>query len=138
MITAAAISKGGGYGSGHLVYPDYKDEEELIEGQWQGQAAKRLGAEGLVELQGFDWARVGLHPITGEKLRQRVLSLDDSRSRNLYDFTISAPKSVSVLSELTGDERLFVAHKQAVAAALASWSFSLRPGTSKPQASRTF
>jgi hypothetical protein len=37
---------------------------------------------------------------------------------NLYDFTISARKSVSIMTALGGDERLIQAHQKAVAEAL--------------------
>src|SRR6202023_1356870 len=65
--------------------------------------------------------RQGLDPQTGEFLRQRQ-SADrvvadgstQSRGRNLYDFTISAPKSVSIMAQPGGDARLVEAHKKAV------------------------
>jgi len=41
-----------------------------------------------------------------------------AQGRNLYDFTISAPKSVSVLAIVGGDWRLIDAHRAAVAVAL--------------------
>jgi conjugative relaxase-like TrwC/TraI family protein len=41
-----------------------------------------------------------------------------AEGRSLYDFTISAPKSVSVLAIAGGDERLVDAHRTAVAEAL--------------------
>ena len=41
-----------------------------------------------------------------------------SRGRNLYDFTISAPKTVSLMAALGGDARLKQAHETAVAEAL--------------------
>ena len=41
-----------------------------------------------------------------------------SHGRNLYDFTISAPKSVSVMATLGGDKRLVTAHEKAVAETL--------------------
>src|SRR5208283_2814228 len=40
------------------------------------------------------------------------------QARSLYDFTISAPKSISLLAVLGGDVRLVQAHQTAVAAAL--------------------
>jgi conjugative relaxase-like TrwC/TraI family protein len=41
-----------------------------------------------------------------------------SHGRNLYDFTISAPKSVSIMASLGGDKRLIAAHERAVSEAL--------------------
>ena len=61
----------------------------------------------------------------GNFLRQRRsadrISADgstQSHGRHLYDFTISAPKSVSVMAELGNDKRLIEAHRKAVAEAL--------------------
>jgi conjugative relaxase-like TrwC/TraI family protein len=42
----------------------------------------------------------------------------NSRGRHLYDFTISAPKSVSVMAIVGGDDRLIRAHEKAVSEAL--------------------
>jgi conjugative relaxase-like TrwC/TraI family protein len=74
----------------------------------------------------FEALRQGLDPISGEFLRQRQgadrITADGetrSRARHLYDFTFSAPKSVSIMAVLAGDERLRDAHTNAVAAALA-------------------
>ena len=80
---------------------------------------------GEVKPEGFEALRQGLDPGTGEFLRQRK-SADrvmpdgtiQSHGRNLYDFTISAPKSVSVMATLGGDKRLITAHEKAVAEAL--------------------
>ena len=44
--------------------------------------------------------------------------MTQSRGRNLYDFTISAPKSVSIMATLGGDKRLLQAHQKAVDDAL--------------------
>jgi len=69
--------------------------------------------------------REGLDPRTGEFMRQRHsanrIATDgstQSQGRNLYDFTFSAPKSVSIVAELTRDERLIEAHKSAAIEAL--------------------
>src|SRR5262249_2831451 len=67
----------------------------------------------------------GLDPHNREFLRQRQgadrIHADgeiQGRARHLYDFTFSAPKSVSVMAILGGDTRLRQAHEDAVAAAL--------------------
>ena len=109
----------------HLEHSDYYAEGERVVGQWQGRGAELLGLSGDVESQQFEALRQSLHPETGEFLRQRhstdriaVDGTTQSRGRNLYDFTISAPKSVSVMAVLGGDERLVEAHKKAVQEAL--------------------
>ena len=68
------------------------------------------------------WARTGQLRVDGARATPGDRIAADgsvrSRGRNLYDFTFSAPKSVSVVAELGGDNRLVEAHRQAVAAAL--------------------
>jgi len=70
-----------------------------------GPGADLLELNGEVTLEQFDAVRQGLHPATGEFLRprQNVDRFDKngerlSSARSLYDFTVSAPKSVSVQS----------------------------------------
>ena len=126
MLTIRAMSDGTGYSARHLEHSDYYAEGERVVGQWQGRGAELLGLSGDVESQQFEALRQSLHPATGEFLRQRhstdriaVDGTTQSRGRNLYDFTISAPKSVSVMAALGGDERLVEAHRKAVQEALA-------------------
>jgi conjugative relaxase-like TrwC/TraI family protein len=88
-------------------------------GQWLGHGAELLGLSGEVQLEQFEAIRQGLHPETGEFLRPRQ-SADrfneagerTGTARNLYDFTVSAPKSVSIQALV--DERLVEAHRGAV------------------------
>ena len=125
MLTIRAMSNGQGYSARHLEHSDYYAEGQRIVGQWQGRGAELLGLEGEVRSEQFEAMRQGLDPATGEFLRQRQsadrLAQDgttQSRGRNLYDFTISAPKSVSIMASLGGDERLVGAHQKAVTEAL--------------------
>lgn len=121
MLTPRALSGADNYAAEYLaVGPgDYYSESESIEGQWLGRGADLLGLKGAVDLKDFDAIRQGLHPTTGEYLRPRV-SADrhdaagelTSTGRTLYDFTISAPKSLSVMA--LNDRRLLVAHDEAV------------------------
>jgi conjugative relaxase-like TrwC/TraI family protein len=125
MLTIRAMSNGRGYAAQHLVHSDYFAEGQRVLGYWQGRGATELGLVGEVREEQFEAIRAGLHPATGEQLRPRQsadrVSLDgeiQSRGRHLYDFTLSAPKSVSVMAALGGDERLVHAHQRAVEAAL--------------------
>lgn len=125
MLTIRAMSNGQGYSARHLEHSDYYAEGERVSGQWQGRGAELLGLSGDVQTAQFEAIRQGLDPQTGEFLRQRQsadrVAADgstQSRGRNLYDFTISAPKSVSIMAELSGDARLKVAHEKAVSEAL--------------------
>lgn len=115
MLTFAAIRSGGGYNANHLRYPDYLDEAAQVEGAWAGKLAEKFGLQGEVTEKQFENMRTGCHPETGERLRERLH--DSDRSRNLYDFTFSAPKSLSIEALLAPDSRLEEAHKAAVAEA---------------------
>ena len=125
MLTIRAMSDGKGYSSRHLEHSDYYSEGERIAGEWSGRGAELLGLSGPVNTADFEALRQGLNPRTGEFLRIRHsadrTAADGSKlaqGRSLYDFTISAPKSVSVLAILGGDDRLIEAHRAAVAEAL--------------------
>jgi conjugative relaxase-like TrwC/TraI family protein len=125
MLTIRAMSDGTGYSSKHLEHSDYFAEGERVIGQWRGRGAELLGLSGDVKTDEFEHVRQACHPGTGEFLRQRQsadrTSADgttQSKGRNLYDFTISAPKSVSIMAILGGDQRLFQAHQEAVDEAL--------------------
>jgi conjugative relaxase-like TrwC/TraI family protein len=80
-----------------------------------------LGLAGEVQSEQFEALRQGVDPQSGEFLRQRHSAdrtaadgTTQSRGRNLYDFTISAPKSVSIMAQLGGDARLVEAHGKAI------------------------
>lgn len=121
MLTIRAMSNGRGYAEQHLAHSDYFAEGQRIIGSWQGRGAAELGLVGEVRAEQFEAIRQGLHPETGEHLRPRQ-SADrlsaggeiQSRGRHLYDFTLSAPKSISVMAALGEDDRLVRAHQQAV------------------------
>ena len=125
MLTIRAMSDGTGYSARHLEHSDYYAEGERVTGQWQGRGAELLGLAGEVQSEQFEALRQGLDPQSGEFLRQRHSAdrtaadgTTQSRGRNLYDFTMSAPKSVSIMAELGGDARLTEAHRKAVQEAL--------------------
>ena len=125
MLTIRAMSDGAGYSTRHLQHADYYAEGERVIGHWLGRGAELLGLSGEVKPEDFEALRQALDPQTGEFLRQRQsadrLRSDGTRQsqgRNLYDFTISAPKSVSILAVLCGDKRLIDAHQKAVAETL--------------------
>ena len=115
------------YASHHLSNNDYYSVGETITGEWMGRGAELLGLEGAVTMEEFDAIRQAIDPSTGEFLRQRksadryatverngeeVLEKIQT-SRNLYDFTVSAPKALSV--QAMEDPRLFAAHRAGVA-----------------------
>src|SRR3984893_18673162 len=125
MLTIRAMSDGTGYSARHLEHSDYYAEGERVMGQWQGRGAEMLGLAGEAQSEEFEALRRGLDPQSGEFLRQRhsadrtaAEGSTQNRGRNLYDFTISAPKSVSIMAKIGGDIRLTEAHQKAVQEAL--------------------
>jgi len=125
MLTIRAMSDGKGYSSRHLEHSDYYSEGERVTGQWRGHGAELLGLEGAVRHEDFEALRQGLDPRTGEFLRPRHSAdrtgadgATQSQGRSLYDFTFSAPKSVSILAVLGTDDGLRDAHMTAVSEAL--------------------
>jgi conjugative relaxase-like TrwC/TraI family protein len=124
MMTIRAMTDGKGYSERHLEYNDYLDRDQKIEGQWIGKGAETLGLTGTVSNDQFERLRECEHPDTGEFLRQRKSAdrhrADGSKQSdavNFYDFTLSAPKSVSTLGVLE-DPRLLEAHRKAATKAL--------------------
>jgi conjugative relaxase-like TrwC/TraI family protein len=125
MLTIRAMSDGKGYSSRHLEHSDYYSEGERVTGQWRGRGAELLGLGGAVRHEDFEALRQGFDPRTGEFLHPRhsadrisAAGGTQSQERSLYDFTFSAPKSVSILAVLGRDDRLCEAHVTAVSEAL--------------------
>lgn len=100
----------------HLSRDDYYSEKEQTVGRWFGRGCKNLGLENesIVEQEPFVDLCKGLRPDDQTKLTQRATAT----RRCLYDLTISAPKSLSVMALVAGDTRLIAAHGKAVAATL--------------------
>jgi conjugative relaxase-like TrwC/TraI family protein len=122
MLTIKAIADDAGFLSRYLA-GDYYNPEHAPAGQWMGRGARLLGLEGKVSIEQFDAIREGLDPATGNFLRPRHSAPKFDREgkqvasgRNLYDFTISAPKAVSV--QALEDPRLIEAHGRAVIEAI--------------------
>ncbi len=119
------MTGGEGYAQRHLQQSDYYDQNRNVEGHWHGRGAELLGLKGEVTPEDFEAVRQGIDPRTGEFLRQRHSAdriasngAEQSKARSLYDMTFSAPKSVSVMAIVGGDERLVAAHETAVREAL--------------------
>ncbi len=98
------------------------DPAQEIVGTWLGKGAELLGLEGVVERTAFERLCDNLHPVSGNKLTPRT---KDAR-RVHYDLTFSVPKSVSIVSELCGDERIVAAFQEAVAESLAEMEASMK------------
>jgi len=93
-----------------MVRSDYYSEGQEIAGLWGGLAADRLGLSGQVDQQNYFALCDNLDPKTGEQLTPR----QKTTRRAGYDFTFSTPKSVSVMYELTSDDRILSAFRDSV------------------------
>ncbi|HRQ89840.1 MAG TPA: MobF family relaxase, partial [Bacteroidia bacterium] len=94
-----------------LKREDYYSEGQEIVGKWHGKAAARLGLAGEVRPEAFAALVENRHPEAGAKLTPRL----KSNRRVGYDFNFHAPKSLSVLQTLTGDDRITHVFREAVA-----------------------
>ena len=107
----------------HLRVGDYYSEGQKVGGEWFGQAAFDLGLSGSVGEEEFLALCDGRHPETGEWLTQRHNTVrwengkTTANRRIFHDFTISPPKSVSIVA-LYQDPRLVELHHRAVKIAL--------------------
>jgi conjugative relaxase-like TrwC/TraI family protein len=127
VITAKAqynLANAKSYFREHLAVGDYYREGQRVSGEWFGEAAKALGLKGAVTETEFFAHCENEHPQTGDCLTQRKNSVRQengatkSNRRVFYDFTISPPKSVSVVALVGGDERIIDAHEHAVRVAM--------------------
>jgi conjugative relaxase-like TrwC/TraI family protein len=107
---------------------NYFTEDKRIQGEWQGQLAKEWGLTGEVQEQQFARLSEGQDPHTGEQLiahrRSYTYELENGdqvktmEHRAGWDFTFSAPKSVSITALVGEDRRILEAHKDSVTIAL--------------------
>lgn len=116
MITVGVIRNGATYLSHHLRKNDYWSEgEKEVRGEWIGEGARALGLTGPVTDKSFEALRQNRHPGTGEALTAR----DQANRVAFFDVQLSAPKDVSVLAMVGGDERVREAFVESVKTALA-------------------
>lgn len=105
--------------SNYFRKDDYyaKDSPEAErESSWWGKGAEALGLSGSVTKEQFSALLQGNLP-DGTELGQ-IRPGGERNHAPGWDLTFSAPKSVSILAEVGGDERLIEAHKTAVDTAL--------------------
>jgi len=103
-----------GIAANYFSKDDYyaKDSPEALkESRWFGYGAEKLGLSGVVESQDFTPILEGRLP-QGDVLG-RVTKAGKQHVSG-WDFTFSAPKSVSILYELGGDNQVREAHDNAV------------------------
>ena len=114
MFTAVAqknLADAEKYFDEHLAQNDYYAAGEIRPGQWIGVGTERLGLKNAVMREQFQALCENQNPETSERLTQRQQKED--KRRVFYDFTCSAPKSVSVLAITLDDDRLVTAHEEA-------------------------
>jgi conjugative relaxase-like TrwC/TraI family protein len=110
-ITAQANAAGA---KSYFARSDYYQEGQELVGQWGGEGAILLGLSGQVDQQSFDRLCDNMHPQTGQQLTK----INRDGRRVGYDFTWSAPKSISVVHALTGDESIVEAFRESIDATM--------------------
>src|SRR5947207_13123820 len=89
---------------------DYYSEGQEIVGSWGGKGASRLGLEGTVDKFSFERLCDNLDPRTEKPLT----ALTRTERTVGYDWTFSAPKSLSLLYAMSGDQGIMDAFRAAV------------------------
>lgn len=105
MLSLTGVSSG--QAGNYFTKDDYYTKEQ---GKWQGNGAEALGLTGYIEKTEFKELVHG-RDREGNEL---VTSQNGKEHRAGIDLTFSAPKNVSILSEVAGDTRVREAHQQAV------------------------
>jgi conjugative relaxase-like TrwC/TraI family protein len=102
----------------HLTHNDYYSQGDVRPGYWIGEGLERLDLkEGeIVSREVFLAFCDNRLPVTGGSLTPRRNR--DGNRRLYYDFTCSAPKSVSILGVTMADQRIVDAHQAAARIAL--------------------
>jgi len=114
MFTAVAqknLTDAKSYFDEHLAQNDYYAAGEIRPGQWIGAGAERLGLNNAVTRDQFHALCENQNPHDDKRLTLRQEKTNQRRV--FYDFTCSAPKSVSVLAVTMDDDRLVSAHEEA-------------------------
>ncbi len=125
-----SASQAQSYHSREFTSPDqsYWSRGETVTGEWQGRLAEEFGLSGAVGAEEFARLAEGQHPATGDQLVRHRQShqyqtadgktVKSVEHRAGWDATFSAPKSVSLTALVGGDERVRLAHREAVSVAL--------------------
>ena len=106
--TAANISR-------YYTIGDYYTKGGDEPSEWGGKLAPGLGLSGKVDPKQFEELLAG--KVGDQQLGRR--RKEGIQHHPGWDFNISAPKSISILALVTGDERIIAAHERAVGVALA-------------------
>jgi conjugative relaxase-like TrwC/TraI family protein len=108
---------------------NYWSRDQRVFSEWQGRLASRWNLSGPVHDEQFARLAEGQHPQTAEQLVRHQVSRTYEGKNNKevtsvehragWDATFSAPKSVSITALVGGDDRVRLAHRESVRAALA-------------------
>ena len=108
---------------------NYWSPDQRVFSEWQGRLAESWSFAGPVQDEHFARLAEGQHPQTGAQLVQHQVSrtyegkngteITNVEHRAGWDATFSAPKSVSITALVGGDDRVRLAHRESVRAALA-------------------
>lgn len=119
MLSLRAHSSADAVLSYYKVADYYLSDEKAVSVKevavWFGDGAKRLDLDGVVTRKEFEQLLQGRLPDGKQLGTYRDGQLEHRPS---WDLTFSAPKSVSVMALIGGDQRLLAVHDQAVRAAL--------------------
>jgi len=107
---------------------NYWSHDQRVFSEWQGRLAGQWNLSGAVHDEHFARLAEGQHPQTGEQLVRHQVSrtyegkngkeVTSVEHRAGWDATFSAPKSVSITAFVGGDDRVRLAHRESVRAAL--------------------
>jgi conjugative relaxase-like TrwC/TraI family protein len=106
--TATSIAK-------YFTVGDYYTKGTEEHSEWGGQIAAELGLEGKVDPDIFKDLLAG--KVADQQLG-RHRSDGTIQHHPGWDFAVNAPKSVSIMALVAGDERIVAAHEEAVGTAL--------------------
>lgn len=115
MIQPKRLSGKPGNIARYYTVGDYYTKGAEEQSQWGGKLADDLGLEGPVDPKVFRELLAG--QVRDQQLgrHKRDGSIDHHPG---WDFAVSAPKSVSIMALVAGDERVLAAHEKAVTAAI--------------------
>ncbi len=108
--TTTSVKAAKSYYTSGLKQENYYSQRAEITGLWHGAGAEKLDLGKVIEGKDFEALCENRSPVDGERLTGR----NNANRRVGFDFTFNASKSVTLLYELTGDERIAEKFKEAV------------------------
>jgi conjugative relaxase-like TrwC/TraI family protein len=115
MLSIGAVG-GAGAAASYFNKDDYYARDDGSPSEWLGAGSEALGLEGPVDKDDLQAVLDG-QVIGADQVLGRMVD-GERQHRSGYDLTFSAPKSVSIMAEIAGDDRLIKAHDEAVRAAV--------------------